>query len=55
MLRIVSLLLLSAFISVQSHAATGTGLKLAFDEFRYDVNFCQEDYWGNVYCRSECR
>ncbi len=46
MLRIVSLLLLSAFISVQSHAATGTGLKQAFDEFRYDVNveWDQQDF-----------
>jgi hypothetical protein len=38
MLRIISLLLLSALISVQTHAATGTGLKQAFDEFRYSVN-----------------
>lgn len=37
MLRFVSFLLLSAFITVQSHAATGPGLKLAFDEFRYSV------------------
>ncbi len=46
MLRIVSFLLLSVFITVQTHAATGTGLKEAFAEFRYSVNvdWDQQDF-----------